>query len=92
MAKGRKTGGRQKGVANKATVNAREAFARLVDGNVERVQGWLDAIAATDGPKAALDCFLRMAEYHVPKLARSEVTGKDGEALLPTIVTHRLEP
>lgn len=87
---GERRGGRKPGVPNKATTNAREAFARLVDANVERVQGWLDQIATTDGPKAALDIFLKMAEFHVPKLARSEVTGKDGEPLLPTVVVHEV--
>jgi hypothetical protein len=27
-----------------------------------------------------LDIMLKMSEYHIPKLARTEVTGKDGEA------------
>lgn len=90
MAKGKKTGGRKAGTPNRATTNAREAFARLVDGNVDRVQGWLDDVARLDGPKAALDIFLKMTEFHVPKLARSEVTGKDGEALLPTVVVHEV--
>ena len=70
--------GRPKGVPNKATANAREAIARFVDGNAERLQGWLDEIAATDGPKAAWQCFMDTLEFHVPKLARTEVTGKDG--------------
>lgn len=38
-----------------------------------RVQGWLDEIHAKDGPKAAMACFTDLIEYHVPKLARSEV-------------------
>lgn len=70
--------GRKKGVPNKATAHAREAFARLVESNVGRVQEWLDQIATTDGPKAALQCFLDMAEFHVPKLARTEVSGDGG--------------
>lgn len=88
MAKGKKTGGRKPGTPNKATQNAREAFALLVEGNVGRVQGWLDEIAQTDGPKAALQCFLDLTEYHVPKLARTELTGKDGEAITVKTIQH----
>ena len=74
---GRKQPGRPKGVKNKATVAAREAIARFVDGNSERLQSWLDEIAERDGPQAAFKCFADVVEYHVPKLARIETTGKD---------------
>lgn len=69
--------GRPKGVPNKSTANAREAIARFVDGNSERLQGWLDEIAKDEkqGPKAAMQCFLEVLEYHVPKLARTVVVG-----------------
>jgi hypothetical protein len=70
--------GREKGVPNKATANAREAIARFVDGNAERLQGWLDEIAEAQGAKAAYDCFMDVLEYHVPKLARTELTGQNG--------------
>ena len=71
-------GGRPKGSPNKATANAREAIARFVDDNSERVQGWLDQIEAEDGASAAYRCFLDLVEYHVPKLARTEHTGPGG--------------
>lgn len=66
--------GRPKGTANKATTQAREAIAAFVDGNVDRLNGWLDQIAAKD-PKAAFDCFMDVVEYHIPKLARQEHVG-----------------
>ena len=79
MAKGVKTGGgSRKGVPNKSTAQAREAIALFVDGNAERLQGWLDQIAEDKGPQAAFDCFTSLLEYHVPKLARHELTGQDG--------------
>lgn len=100
MAKGKKTGGRKKGVTNKATAEAREAIAKFVDGNAHRLQGWLDAIAdgvkgtevGEDGqpievyvvppkPQTAFELFQSVIEYHVPKLARTELTGKDGKDL-----------
>lgn len=71
-----KLGGRQKGTVNKTTATAREAIAVFVEGNVERLNGWLDAIAA-DNPKAAFDCLMSVVEYHIPKLARTEMQALD---------------
>lgn len=79
MAKGQKTGGRVAGTPNKATAAAREAIARFVDGNADRLQGWLDEIAEEKGAQAAFDCFSSLLEYHVPKLQRTETTGPDGK-------------
>jgi hypothetical protein len=41
------------------------------------LQKWLEDIALDEryGPKTAFDCFMSVAEYHVPKLARTEHTG-----------------
>ena len=71
--------GRPAGVPNKATAKAREAIATFVDGNSDKLQAWLDQIAMDDryGPKTAFDCFMAVAEYHVPKLARQEHVGAD---------------
>jgi vacuolar-type H+-ATPase subunit E/Vma4 len=66
-------GGSRKGIPNRSTANAREAIARFVDGNVERLQEWLDEIAERD-PLLAFKCFSDLVEYHVPKLSRAEVT------------------
>ncbi len=85
-----KTGGRAPGVPNKATSSAREAIAMFVDANVPRLQGWLDEIAETKGPDAAYRCVLDLIEYHIPKLARTELTGKDGQDIVTRFVieTH----
>jgi hypothetical protein len=73
--KGKKPGpGRPKGLANKATINAREAIAAFVDGNAHRCQEWLEAIAVLEGPVAAFKCYMDLIEYHVPKLARTEIS------------------
>jgi len=73
----KKTGGRVAGVPNKSTALAREAIAKFVDGNSHKLQEWLDDIATNEklGPKVAFDCFMQVAEYHVPKLARVEQVG-----------------
>lgn len=82
MARGgkREGAGRIAGVPNKATASAREAIAAFVDGNAHRLEQWLDQIAQND-PKDAFQCFQSVIEYHIPKLARSEMTGKDGGAM-----------
>jgi len=77
----RPNAGRPKGLPNKATTNAKEAIARFVDGNADRLQGWLDDIAGEQGSKAAFECFKDLLEYHVPKLARTELTGANGDPI-----------
>ena len=73
----KKAGGRTIGTPNKSTAKAREAIAAFVDGNAHLLQKWLEDIALDEryGPKTAFDCFMSVAEYHVPKLARTEHTG-----------------
>lgn len=73
--------GRPKGTPNKATGRAREAIASFVEGNVGRLNKLLDQIEQADGPQAAWDCIVDVLEYHVPKLARTEVQplGADGK-------------
>lgn len=78
--------GKPKGATNKTTRLAKEAIATFVDGNSERLQGWLDAIAAEKGPEAAFKCFTDLLEYHVPKLARTEVVGDGGGPMVLNIL------
>jgi hypothetical protein len=86
---GTKTGGRKAGTPNKATQAAREAIGAFVDGNAHRLQEWLDRVADgvkdEDGsyvvkpdPERAFGLFQSVIEYHVPKLARTEMSGPDG--------------
>ena len=55
------------------TADVRAAIAAFAEANVGKCQSWLDAVAEKD-PARALELFVRLLEYHVPKLARSEVT------------------
>jgi len=72
--------GRPKGTGNKTTEEIRAAFRDLTEANIDKVQGWLDQVAAED-PNSALDKFLKLAEYVLPKLARVETTHEAGENL-----------
>jgi len=78
--KGEKKPNQGKRGPNKATVQVREAIAIFAEANVDRLQGWLDEIASNDkqGPAVAARLYLDLLEYHVPKLARSEVSGPNG--------------
>lgn len=82
---------RPRGTPNKATQAAREAIAAFVDGNAGKLQGWLDQVAkgvpkpdapgefvVAPNPSKAFELFQSVIEYHVPKLARTEVTGENG--------------
>ena len=69
---------------NKTTVQAREAIALFVDDNAPRLAEWLNKVAEGDpvndvkpNPAKAFELFQSVIEYHVPKLARTELTGAD---------------
>ena len=72
-----KTGGRKAGVGNKTTVDVRNAIALIAQDNAGNFARWLGEVALEDPGKAA-DLYLKAIEYHIPKLARSEVSGPDG--------------
>lgn len=77
--------GRPAGRPNKATNDARQAIASFVDGNAHRLTEWLDKVAHGDpendikpNPAKAFELFQSVVEYHIPKLARTEMTGENG--------------
>ena len=76
--------GRPKGSANKIAEELREAFAMLLENNLEQYEIWLAQIAETD-PAKALDLALRISERFVPMLSRQEITGADGKDLFKNI-------
>lgn len=87
MAYGQKTGGRKKGTPNKSTVEIREAYQKLVEGNLDNMTKWLDTIAK-DNPEKAMDMMLKLSEYMIPKLARQEIVGDGGEDLFKNITLN----
>ncbi len=76
--------GRPKGAKNKKTEAIREAYQKLTEDNLENMTRWLSQIAADD-PAKAMDMMLRLSEYIIPKLARTELTGNDGDDLFKNI-------
>ena len=92
---GYRGGPSRKGIPNKATTAAREAIAQFVDGNAHRLQDWLDKIAEgvwdeeegkyvlPPDPLRAFQCFQSVIEYHIPKLARTDMT-HSGEVTVKT--------
>ena len=76
--------GRPKGVPNKTTKEIREAYQKLTVDNLDRMSIWISQVASED-PAKAMDIMIRLSEYIIPKLARTEVTGNDGEDLFKNI-------
>jgi hypothetical protein len=73
--------GRPKGAKNKATQAIRIAYQKLTEDNLENMSEWIQQVAADD-PAKAMELMIRLSEYVIPKLARTEVTGQDGKDLL----------
>ncbi len=76
--------GRKKGTLNKNTKQIREAYQKLTEDNLDNMNLWLMQTASED-PAKAMDLMLRLSEYIIPKLARQELVGNDGEDLFKNI-------
>jgi hypothetical protein len=78
--------GRIKGVPNKTTQNVREMIAMVAEQNAPKFAEWLERVAEGDAktkpdPGRAAELYLKAIEYHIPKLARTEVSGTDGGSI-----------
>lgn len=94
----------RKGIPNKATSDARRAIADFVDNNAHRLQTWLDQVAqgvkdeqngiyiVQPNPDRAFTLFQSVIEYHVPKLARTEVVGDKGGPMQHSIKVAFVSP
>jgi hypothetical protein len=80
--------GRPKGSPNKSTAAARDAIAQFVDGNAHKMEEWLVQVAngvkndenkfiVLPNPEKAFGMLQSVMEYHVPKLARTEMVGDE---------------
>ena len=76
--------GRPKGAKNRITEELREAFAMLLENNLEQYELWLARVAEQD-PAKALDLAMRISERFLPQLSRQEITGDDGKDLFKNV-------
>lgn len=91
-----KTGGRKPGSLNKCTREFRETVRVVLENNADNVGKWLTMVAEGDStgsvmpdPAKALDLIAKLAEFASPKLARTEHSGLDGNAI-QTVTSIRL--
>jgi len=76
--------GRTPGIPNRATQKMKEAFALLVEGNLDNMTLWLEQIAQDD-PKSAMEIVIKLSERFVPKLTQQALTDADGGDLFKNI-------
>jgi len=74
---------RPQGSKNKVPLEIRKAFSLLVERRVDKLEAWLDEIAATD-PAKAFSLFLDLAHYVLPKLKSVEY--REAEPFPPLVV------
>ena len=72
--------GRPKGASDMDTRKIRVAFHNLLENNLDNISLWLAQVAAKD-PQKAVDLTLKLSEFIIPKLARQEIVGQDGQDL-----------
>lgn len=72
--------GRPKRLPNKTTAQIREAFQMLIESALPDIQEWLRKVAE-DNPEKALQIVERYADYILPKLQRTELSGGDDKPL-----------
>ena len=79
--------GKPRGTKHSVVISekVREAFAQLLDNNIDQLESWLHALAKKS-PEKALDIWVRISERFVPMLSRTEITGKDGESFQPITI------
>jgi|TARA_R110000744_G_scaffold18595_1_gene49854 hypothetical protein len=69
---------------NRVTKQIKQAFADLVEGNLDSMNRWLQQTAQED-PKAAIELMIKLSERFVPALSRTELTAQDGEDLFKSL-------
>lgn len=69
--KGNKLAGSRKGKPNKVTADVRACVALIAQRNVEKLDQWINQ---TKDPAKRVGMLLDLFEYHIPKLARTDVT------------------
>lgn len=70
MAKGLKTGGRQKGTSNKLSGTVKEMITQFVENEVRHLPGLLTQMK----PKEKADLILKLLPYIIPKIAPADTS------------------
>ena len=79
---------RMKGTPNKVTSDIRDAYRRLLEENLANLNSWLSEIAQNN-PEKAIDLLLKMSEYVVPKLNRTEIESTSINDLMSMTMQQR---
>ena len=69
---------------NNATKQIKEAFALLLDNNLDSMSRWLIQVSHDD-PKAALEIMIKLSERFVPKLSQQALTNEDGSDIFKNV-------
>ena len=72
--KRKKYGGRKAGTPNKVTTDLREQISELIENNFKGIQKDIDNLES----KERLDFLIKLFEYSLPKLNRTEIDGNLG--------------
>lgn len=80
MAKGLKTGGRTKGVANKTTAETKEIIQKIVSNELDNIEILLKQLE----PKERIDAVIKMLPYIVPK--QQEVELKESKPIIISFI------
>lgn len=76
--------GRVEGTKNRVTQNIRKAYQDLVEGNLDNMSQWIGQIA-NENPKEAMELMIKLSEFVIPKLARTELTGANGDDVFKNV-------
>jgi hypothetical protein len=77
--------GKKKGTPNKTTREFKEALNHFIESSQEELLTWLNKI---EHPEKRIDCFVKIAEFVYPKLARTDITSKDEKINAPQLVVY----
>lgn len=81
----KKLGGRKAGTPNKATAGIRGQIHKFLELGVDRFTDAIDELPPTE----YIEVYLKLIEYGLPKLARTEITGNDGNELQINVTIDR---
>jgi len=81
-----KNAGRKKGSVNKVTRTLKEAIAHALADNQDLLVEWLKKSGSRSGTSGVLS-FATLAEFVLPKMSRTEHSGKDGEPMQFIVMT-----